>query len=162
MEFRSIIDIQFKGFDRSVFEKSKEWLDDSEIKRLTNAPETDQESREQWFQSLTNRSDYYIISAWRGDNPIGVVGLKHITSSDAEAFIYIGEKKYWGKAVGIEMLKYVIDYGRSLGLTSLYAFILKENINSYKLASRFGFKKEKDKDEDTIIMRLYMDSIPIP
>ena len=47
MEFRSIIDIQFKGFDRSVFEKSKEWLDDSEIKRLTNAPETDQESREQ-------------------------------------------------------------------------------------------------------------------
>jgi|SRR5690554_365559 RimJ/RimL family protein N-acetyltransferase len=155
MEFRSIIDIQFKGFDRSVFEKSKEWLDDSEIKRLTNAPETDQESREQWFQSLTNRSDYYIISAWRGDNPIGVVGLKYITKSDAEAFIYIGEKKYWGKAVGIEMLKYIIEYGRTLEISSIYAKLLKENIRSYKLASRFGFKIEKDLDEKSILMRYY-------
>lgn len=155
MEFRTIIDIEFKEFDRRVFEKSKEWLDDAEIKRLTNTPDTDQGSREKWFQSLKNRTDYFIISAWRGDVPIGVVGLKNLTDIEGEAFIYIGEKEYWGKAVGIEMLKYIIDYGRSIGISSIYAKILKENINSFKLASRFGFKKEKDIDDNINFMRLY-------
>lgn len=155
MEFRTIIDIQYREFDRIVFEKSKEWLDDAEIKRLTSTPDTDHESREQWFQNLKNKKDYFIISAWRGDDPIGVVGLKKITAADAEVFIYIGEKEYWGKAVGIEMSKYIIDYGRSLGISSIYAKILKENINSLKLSYRFGFIKEKDVDNNTIMMRLY-------
>lgn len=156
MEFRTIVDIQFKEFDRRVFEMSLKWLDDPEIKRLTNTPDTDIESREKWFQGLKDRSDYYITTAWKDDDPIGVVGLKHITSTDAEAFIYIGEKKYWGKAVGMEMLKYVLDYGRSLGLSSIYAQILKENTNSYRLAGRFGFKKEGDKDENVIMLRLHL------
>jgi len=154
MEFRKIFDIQFKEFDRTAFEMSLKWLNDPEIKRLTNTPDTDRESREKWFQGLKDRSDYYITTAWRGDDPIGVVGLKHINSIDAEAYIYIGERKYWGKAVGIEMLKYALDYGRSLGLSSIYCQILKDNINSIKLATRFGFKKEKDVDANIIMMRL--------
>lgn len=155
MEFRTIINIQFREFDRAVFEMSLKWLNDPEIKRLTNTPDADYESREKWFQSLKERNDYFIEAAWHDGEPIGVIGLKHITTTDAEAFIYIGEKKYWGKAVGVEMLKYGLDYGRSLGLSSIYALILKENTNSYKLASRFGFKKEKDMDDDKIMMRLY-------
>lgn len=155
MEFRTIIDIQFKEFDQKVFDLSLKWLDDPEIKRLTRTPDTDKESREKWFRSLKDRTDYYITTAWHGDDPIGVVGLKHINSIDAEAFIYIGERKYWGKAVGMEMLKYVLDYGRALGLSSIYAQILKDNINSYKLASRFGFKPEKELDENIIMMRLH-------
>ena len=155
MEFRRIIDIQFREFDRIAFEMSLKWLNDHEIKRLTNTPDTDRESREKWFQGLKDRNDYYITTAWHGDDPIGVVGLKHINSTDAEAYIYIGERKYWGKAVGIEMLKYALDYGRSLGLSSVYSLIGKDNINSYKLHRRFGFKKEKEGDEDKIKMRLY-------
>lgn len=156
MEFRTIIDIQFKEFDRTVFEMSSKWLNDPEIKRLTNTPDTDYDSRENWFQNLKNRDDYYISSVWRDTEPIGVVGFKHITSIDAEVFLYIGEKKYWGKAVGLEMLKYALDYGRSIGLSSLYASILKENINSYKLARRFGFQYEKEIDDNIIIMRIQL------
>ncbi|MFA7491964.1 MAG: GNAT family N-acetyltransferase [Proteiniphilum sp.] len=156
MEFRTVIDVQFKEFDQTVFEKSWIWLSDPEIKRLTGTPETDKDFREKWFNSLKERDDYYIRSVWRDDEPIGTAGIKHITATDGEAFLYIGEKKYWGKAVGLQMLQYIIDYGRSLGLSSLYALILKENINSIKLVSRFGFEKEKELDGEIIMMRCYL------
>lgn len=156
MEFRTVIDVQFKEFDQTVFEKSWIWLSDPEIKRLIGTPETDKDFREKWFNSLKERDDYYIRSVWRDDEPIGTAGIKHITVTDGEAFLYIGEKKYWGKAVGLQMLQYIIDYGRSLGLSSLYALILKENINSIKLASRFGFEKEKELDGEIIMMRCYL------
>ncbi len=155
MEFRRIIDVQFKEFDRTIFEKSKEWLEDPEIKRMTNAPDIDPESRERWFQSLKERKDYTIFSVWRDEDPIGVAGFKNKTDIDAEAFLYIGEKQYWGKAIGIDMLKYLVEYGRSIGLSSIYANILKENINSYKLAYRLGFKKEEGLDDDSYLMRYY-------
>ncbi|NLX67271.1 MAG: GNAT family N-acetyltransferase [Bacteroidales bacterium] len=156
MEFRTIIDIQFKEFDQTVFEKSLIWLNDPEIKRLTDTPDTNWDIRKRWFDSLKDRSDYYIRSVWRDDEPIGACGLKHITSTDGESFVYIGEKKYWGKAIGLQMLQHVINYGETLGLTSIYAQVLKENINSFKMASRFGFRKERDVDELRILMRCYL------
>src|SRR5690554_1050233 len=151
MEYRTIIDIEFREYDRRMLEKSWEWLKDPEIKELTFTPDMNKESQEKWFLSLKNRKDYFISGVWRNEEPIGVVGLKHITSTDGELFGFIGEKSYWGKAIGVDMMEYVLNKGRSLGLISVYSVIGKDNINSYKLHSRFGFKKEKDKDEDTII-----------
>lgn len=161
MENDESLYIQFREFDRRVFEKSKVWLNDVEIKRLTITPDTDLETKENWFGNLKYKKDYFIRSVWCGNEPIGVVGLKHITPNDAEYFIYIGEKEYWGKRIGTEMLKYILDFGRSISLSSVYGEILKENTNSIKLANRFGFKYEKEKNDNTIIMRLYLDSIPI-
>ncbi len=43
---------RFREFDRRVFEKSLEWLNDPEIKYLIVAPDSDRESRERWFNSL--------------------------------------------------------------------------------------------------------------
>ncbi|MBF6598608.1 MAG: GNAT family N-acetyltransferase [Fermentimonas sp.] len=146
MEFRKIIDVEYREYDRVILEKSSEWLSDPEIKRLTFAPDLTNESQEKWFQSLKERTDYYICGVWRNDNPIGVVGLKNITDTDAEVFGYIGEKKYWGKAVGVDMMQVMLDKGRSLGLSSIYAKIRIDNLSSYKLHQRFGYKKEFEDD----------------
>lgn len=148
-----IDNIHFEEFNREVFEKSQVWLNDPEIKRLTNTPDTDLASKEKWFKGLKERDDYYIRATYSGETPIGVVGLKHINSTDAELFLYIGEKEYWGKGIGNEMIKYVLNHGQTLGLSSLYALVLKENINSYKLFTRNGFKYEKDTDDHIILVR---------
>ncbi len=155
MEFRTIVDIQIREYDRRMLEKSWEWLNDPEIKHMTLTPDMNKESQEKWFQSLKDRKDYFVAGVWRNDEPIGVLGIKHITSTDGELFGYIGEKKYWGKAVGVDMLKHALDHGRSLGLSSVYSVIGKDNINSYKLHRRFEFEKEKDIDETRIMMRFY-------
>lgn len=155
MEHRSIIQIQIRDYDRRIFEKSWEWLNDPQIKHLTVTPDLDKESLERWFVNLSARKDYYIAGAWRDEEPIGVLGIKHITTSDGELFGFIGEKKYWGKAVAVDMMKYTMDYARKLGLSSIYTLIIKENINSIKLNHRLGFVYEKDIDEQMIQMRYY-------
>lgn len=156
MEYRTIVDIQIREYDRRVLEKSWEWLNDPQIKQLTITPDLDKESQERWFESLKHRKDYYIAGVWRDDEPIGVLGIKHITSTDGELFGYIGEKKYWGKAVGVDMMIHTLNHARSLGLSSLYSVIRKDNINSIKISQRFGFKQEKEVDEEKIQMRLYL------
>ncbi len=156
MEYRRIIDVDIREFDRRTFEKSLEWLSDPEIRALTLTPESDRESKEKWFESLKDREDYYISSVWRDEEPIGVLGIKHITNSDGEAWAYIGEKKYWGKAIGIEMFQHLIDYAISINLQSLYIKFIKSNHFSYKIGKRFGFEVDEDKsNSDLIIMRRF-------
>lgn len=156
MEYRRIIEVEFREYDRKTFEKTFEWLNDPELKELTVTPDLDRESQEKWFQGLKDRKDYYIRSVWRDEEPIAVFGIKHITDSDGEVWGYIGEKKYWGKAIGVDMFHHVFDYARSLNLQSLYTKSLKSNYYSYKISKRFGFEIEKELDNDMIMMRCYL------
>lgn len=156
MEYRKIFEAEFREFNHDVLEKSWEWLNDPIIKELTSTSEFDPESQERWFGSLKTRNDYYIRSIWYNGKPIGVMGIKHLTDKEGEVFGYLGEKEYWGKTIGVQGLQYMIDYAKSLKLESLYAIVLKENINSYRLIRRLGFETEKDIDEKTIVMRLYL------
>lgn len=156
MEYRKIIDVEFREFDRRTLEKTREWLSDPQIKELTITPDFDEKSQETWFQSIQNKDNYYIRSVWRGDDPIAVFGIKHITATDGEIWGYIGEKQYWGKAIGIEMMHHVFDYARSLNLKSLYAIMLKENIYSVKILRRFGYGEETELDGERMMMRYYL------
>lgn len=156
MEYRKIVEVEFRDFTRDVLEKSWEWLSDPQIKGMTNTPEIDRESSEKWFESLKTRNDYFIKSMWHKNKPISVMGLKNLNDKDGEAFGYIGEKEYWGKTVGVQGLEYLINYGRSIKLESIYSVILKTNLSSYKLHRRLGFEKVEDKDENNFMMKLYL------
>lgn len=156
MEYRTIIKVQYKEYDRIILNKSWEWLTDPEIKRIMHTPEMSKESQEQWYQSLKGRKDYHIEGIWRDEEPIGVIGLKNITSNDAEIFGYIGEKKYWGKAIGLDMMQRMLDYGKVLGLKSIYAKIRKDNTSSIKLHHRFGFHEELKLSDEAIQMRILL------
>lgn len=156
MEYRTIIKVQYKEYDRIILNKSWEWLTDPEIKRIMHTPEMSKESQEQWYRSLKGRKDYHIEGIWRDEEPIGVIGLKNITSNDAEIFGYIGEKKYWGKAIGLDMMQRMLDYGKVLGLKSIYAKIRKDNTSSIKLHHRFGFHEELKLSDEAIQMRILL------
>ncbi|WP_436415298.1 GNAT family N-acetyltransferase [Petrimonas sp.] len=156
MEYRKLIDVEFKEFDREALEKSREWLNDPEMKELTMTPDFDKESQEKWFESLKNRTDYFLQTTLHNGNPIGVVGIKKMTEKDGEIFGYLGEKDYWGKTAGVQMTQHLIDYATSRNLESIYCITLKTNVRLYKLCRRFGFEVEKDVDDKSIMMRLYL------
>ena len=156
MEYRKLIEIELREFDREALEKSWEWLNDPQLKSLTMTPDFDQESQEKWFESLKTRNDYHLKAGWYNGVPVSVYGLKHITGSDSEIFGYVGEKELWGKTIAIQMMQDIIDYARSRNLESLYCITLKENKRTYRLCSRFGFKTEKEVTDETIMMRLYL------
>ncbi|MDD4777198.1 MAG: GNAT family N-acetyltransferase [Fermentimonas sp.] len=155
MEYRTIIKVQYKEYDRIILEKSWEWLNDPEIKKIMNVTDMNKEAQEEWFRSLKDRKDYFVVGVWRDEEPIGVIGIKNINGTDGEIFGYIGEKKYWGKAIGADMMQATLDNARDLGLSSVYANMRRDNALSYKLHRRFGFVKELDVDDLIIRMRYY-------
>ncbi len=156
MEFRRIIELEIKEMDEVALEKSWEWLNDPEIKRLTITPDFDRESQRKWYESLKTRTDYWVIVGWHNDQPIVIGGLKSINEKDAELFGYVGDKRYWGKAVAADVMSRIHDHGKSLGLESIYTILLKENRNSFRLNTRFGYKFEKNLDDERIMMRLLL------
>ena len=158
MEYRKIVEVEFKDLTREVLEKTWEWLSDPQIKDLTAAPDLDKNSSVKWFEGLKDRKDYLIKVICYNSKPLGVVGLRNITGKDAEVFGYIGEKEYWGKTVGVQALEFAVYYGKLLNLESVYSVILKKNLSSYKLHRRLSFVNEGDKDENNITMRLHLDT----
>ncbi len=135
------VNIKFCEFDERVFELSQIWLSDPEIKELTLTPDTTLEERLKWFHSLKNRTDYFIKGVVMNDYPIGVVGLKNISleKNVGEYFGYIGEKEYIGHGIGNEMIAYIIEMGKSMGLRLIILNVSNINSRAIKLYKKWGF-----------------------
>lgn len=119
---------------------SKLWLLDPELNHLIHAGELpSDEDRLAWFESLPNREDYLIWGVEYNGQPIGVSGLKRIANKKAEYWGYIGEKAFWGKGLGKEMMKEVINKALELGLDTLWLRVRKYNPRAINLYKRIGF-----------------------
>ena len=156
MDFRRIVELEIKEMDEVALEKSWEWLNDPEMKRLTDTPDFDKQSQREWYNSLKTRTDYWIIVGWHNGKPIAVGGLKKINGKDAELYGYVGDKYYEGKGVAIDMMDRIHQHGKEIGLESIYTIQLKSNVRSIKLNTRFGYKFEKDLDDERQMMRLQL------
>ena len=133
--------VELVSFDKCFFEKSRAWLEDEEVNRLTDTGELPMESdRLKWFESLHSRMDYLIWGVACEEEPIGACGLKNIQGSKAEYWGYIGEKSYWGKGLGSSMLKGVERKAKELNLDELYLTVLMENDRAIRLYINNGYE----------------------
>lgn len=136
--------VKFVEYDNYYLDKSFDWLNDSEIKQLVNAPDISKDSQKKWFSSLKLQKDYYIWGIEYDENPIGVVGLKHvdIKKGEGEYFGYIGEKEYWGRGIGVEMISFIQNFADNIGLERLYLYVVKNNYRAIKLYKKCGYTRE--------------------
>lgn len=149
-------EISFIVYNREVLEKSWEWLNDPEVKYLTMTPDFTKEEQLAWFNQLNNNTHYFVRGVLFQEQIIGVVGLKKINIDEkkAEYFGYIGEKKYWGKGIGKEMMNFIKEYAKEkLGLNSLYLKVISGNTRAIKVYNKIGFKTSNTMD-NTITMFL--------
>ncbi len=140
-------------FDIAFLDKSYGWLTDKEIKYLTMTPDITREGQHEWFDSLPSKADYKIWGVECDGVPVGVCGLKHITTCDGEYWGYIGEKEYWGRGVGCSMMDFIESYARSLGLKSVYLNVRKDNPRAIALYLKRGFRALQE-EHDVIKMML--------
>lgn len=143
----------FVEYSKEFLEKSWEWLNDPDIKKLTNTSDFTRKDQVKFFDSLSSKKDYFIKGILYNNIPIGACGLKYIADIDAEYWGYIGEKEYWGKGLGKEILKYMIVKGKDLGLHSIYLYVTKDNLRAIRLYQNIGFKTEEE-TESQYKMRL--------
>lgn len=150
--------ISFVEYTKTFLDKSYEWLNDPEIKYLTDTPDFTKEAQKKWFDSLEKRSDYKVWGIIFDNKPIGVVGLKHIDlqQQSAEYFGYIGEKKYWGHGIGKLMISYSITEVKKLNLQSLYLNVIKTNIRALNLYKKFNFSFVENKNSRLLLKRVFI------
>ena len=140
--------IKLVEYDKTYFNLSKEWLSDDELNHLIHAGELpSDEDRLAWFKSLPERSDYLIWGVDYNGQPIGVCGLKRIVNNQAEYWGYIGEKAYWGKGLGKELMKEVINKAIEYGLETIWLRVRKYNVRAISLYKIVGFVIDIDEPE---------------
>ena len=137
--------LELVEYDRIFFEKSREWLSDEVMNYMTDTGELPKESeRIRWFESIPSREDYLIWGVMIGDTPIGACGLKNIKGNRAEYWGYIGEKNYWGKGWGNQMMLLLESKAAAKNLNVLYLKVLKDNERAISLYVKRGFVKDND------------------
>lgn len=138
--------IEFVPYTRTYLDKSYAWLQDAEIRKLTDTQvEITKESQQRWYDAIQNDDTYKIWGIAYDGIPIGACGIKHIdySRSEGEYWTYIGEKTYWG-GKGHTIVSFICNETRRMKLKKLYIRVLKDNIKSYNLHIKEGFLVEQE------------------
>lgn len=146
--------VKFVEYNEIFLNKSWEWLNNPRIKELTNTPDFTRESQQNWFNSLKYKKDYFIQGILYKDIPIGVMGLKNITETQAEYWGYIGEIDFWGKGIGTIMMNFAIKKAKELNLEKIYLTVLEDNLRAKNLYKKFNFKEINYSKDDLVYMEL--------
>jgi RimJ/RimL family protein N-acetyltransferase len=144
--------LEFCKYDETFLDVSWQWLTDPEIKRLTMTPDFTREDQHRWFQRLPAMTDYLIWGLKSGGTPVGAMGLKKLTSVDAEYWGYIGDRRFWGMGFGGRLMQFTMEQAKRLKLTSIYLRVHRENERAVRLYEKSGFNLERE-EADVRIMR---------
>ncbi len=140
----------------SVFlDLSWKWLNDKEIKVLTNTPDFSIDEQKKWFSKLDSQDDYLIWGIKYNNKPIGACGLKNITDESCEYWGYIGEKKYWGMGIGKTILASLLGKATQMGKKNVWLKVNKTNERAVNVYKKNGFLIEKESEEE-LKMRVYL------
>jgi RimJ/RimL family protein N-acetyltransferase len=133
------MEIKLVDYTADYLELSWKWLNDPEIKALTNTPDFSADQQLKWFNSLATKKDYFIKGIEFSNSKIGVCGLKNITQSDAEYWGYIGDKQYWRKGIGTLILQEMEKQAKEFGVNTVWLNVLLNNTNAIKLYRKNGY-----------------------
>ncbi len=128
-------------------ERNTIWINDPQVRKYLTPrkPITIMEGVE-WIRSNSKSDKDIIFAVVKKDNMehIGNMGLHNIDeiTNTATFGFMIGEKKYWKKGYGTEMLELMLEYAfNTLGLRRVKSSALKPNKGSCKTHKKCGFKK---------------------
>jgi len=138
------MEIKLVNYTADFLELSSRWLNDPEMKKLTNAPVFSIKDQLDWFNTLSERKDYFIRGIQCLDVKIGACGLKNITATDAEYWGYIGEKDYWGMGIGSRILTEMENEASKFGVNSVWLNVLTTNTKAIRLYSKNGYFIESE------------------
>ena len=139
-------------YDSDFLDLSYHWFKDASLRRLTRTQSITRTEQLKWYNSLVYRDDYKIWGVEHNGEKVGVCGLKHITTEDAEYFGFIGQQHNRGKGIGTDIMDLMILVSREMKLSSIWLSVLSDNTSALYLYQKKGFVLESQKD-CLVIMR---------
>jgi len=140
--------IYLRPIEKEDIPKRTKWLNDEEISSmLVIQYPVSLISSYYWLNKIQgdeSRTDF-VICISDNNKAIGVIGLTNISkfNKNAEMYIYIGEKDYWGQGYGKIAVNLLLQYAKSvLGLRKIYLYTLDINVKARSLYSKLGFITE--------------------
>lgn len=96
-----------------------------------------------WLLCVNNPAEDFIRMGIEFERKlVGYADLVSIKESTAELGIAIGESGLWGKGIGFNSAKCMMEYGsRKLGIKTFNAETNEANIRSRKMLEKIGFKE---------------------
>jgi RimJ/RimL family protein N-acetyltransferase len=143
--------IRLRAAEREDIPQFVDWLNDPEVRQflLLNLPISRVEE-EGWFERMIKsppQEHVLVIEAQTGDSwkPIGNTGLTDINWVDrnAEIGIFIGEKDYWNRGYGREVMKLMLRHAfNTLNLHRIYLRVFEHNLRGIRAYEHAGFVQE--------------------
>jgi RimJ/RimL family protein N-acetyltransferase len=124
------------------------WLNDPEVnKYLETRHATIGEIKKYIIEKNKSSNCLFLgIFVKKNKKHIGNVKLEPICFKTHKATfgILIGDKMCWGKGIGTDATKLIIDYGfKKLGLSKIDLGVISENVGAIKAYKKTGFKIDK-------------------
>ena len=134
------------------------WRNDVDIWQFTfNRPDrmVTLEMEEEWIDkvlAVPSRFNFAICLK-NNDQYIGNVYLTEITDETAGFGIFLGEKSFWGRGIGTETTKLMLDYAFStLKMQNITLMVKKTNVRAISAYRRCGFDMAST-NADAILMK---------
>nr|WP_255663033.1 GNAT family protein [Myxococcus sp. RHSTA-1-4] len=97
-----------------------------------------------------------------GDILLGVTGLHRLDfrSHQAEFGLFIGDSTHWGKGLGTETTRLMLDYGfGTLNLNKVWLQVYGHHTSAQRVYEKAGFRREGVQREQYFVEGRYVDGI---
>jgi RimJ/RimL family protein N-acetyltransferase len=143
--------VRLRAVERSDLPAFVNWLNDPEVREflMVYSPLSN-EQEERWFKEILEQPVYnqpLTIEVREGESwiPVGNCSF-HVQDwriRAAELGIFIGEKAYWGKGYGAEVMRLLLDHGfKILNLNRIYLRVYENNHRAIRAYEKAGFVHE--------------------
>ncbi|HRX03961.1 MAG TPA: GNAT family protein [Anaerolineae bacterium] len=138
--------VRLRAIERDDLPLAVQYLNDPDVLTYFGqlAPFTLQDE-EEWYERMrhdNNVVNFAIEVDGRYVGGCGLINLDHVHRR-AEIGIFVGDKTYWGRGIGSEAMRLVIDYGFDyLNLHRIYLRVFAENARAIHVYEGLGFQHE--------------------
>jgi len=157
--------IQLVPLERGDLAKSQSWVNDPSLTpRMLRVLPVTQVDQERWYEGIVRDPSkiVFAIKTFDGQEHIGNTGLYHIDwiHRRAEFWILIGERDFWSKGIGAEVVSLMQGYAfKDLNLNKLYLNVGMDNKEAISLYKKLNFVQEGILREHYYMESRYVDTM---
>jgi len=136
------------------------WLNNEEVNKYIGTKSCTMTELKNYVLQKFNNPDCLFMGIFdkKSNLHIGTVKLEPIDwrKKEARFGLLIGNKNYWGKGIGVEATRLVVDYAFSkMGLNRIIVSAYLENKPAVKVYEKSGFKVDEIKKGDKRLGKLF-------
>ena len=140
------------------------WINDPKVRKYSrNVIPVRIDDAKKWFEPQEGRvRNFIVFEIWhkKDKKPVGNTFLTDIDwiNGWANVGMTIGEPNYWNKNIATEATELIIEYAfNELNLNKLHGVVIVDNIGSWKVAEKTGFKFEGIHKDELFVDGKYVD-----